>query len=312
MTIRITETPVPVTDGTLIYLFEFLDFMRTASPTGPGWVISRSSNGTVGGAGDNITVFSDLSQYVATTSESWFVLQQPDGAREFLWFRTTPSDALWNLSYSPTAAYTGGDAGNPPTAVDAKVVHSSDTIMTSGNNALHIGADDAAPYGWYVYVNLSGNFSDPQAAMAMIPITDAVQPGDTDAIVFYYDGGNGGYTQVLLESESTTTTVGRCAGITPGASSWDAIPALSVRAGANTVFPNGSAQNTVSEDLSAPIHFSRRAALPAPQGDKGFTDFMQWNGVTRAPGETFSSLARVSWGVVNFPWDGATTPSVTG
>ena len=66
-----------------------------------------------------------------------------------------------------------------------------------------------------------------------------------------------------------------------------------------------------SDDVAAPILFLRRAGLPAPQGLKGFTDFMRWNGTIRAPGETFASLTRVSWGVVNFPWDGVSVPSAT-
>jgi hypothetical protein len=184
--------------------------------------------------------------------------------------------------------------------------------MTTGNNVLHCGADDAAPYGWYTYVNLTGDLSDAQAAMAWIPITDAVQPGEIDPYIFYYDGGAGvqGYRVTDLDSETVSLIAAGCKGFVPG-STWTAIPALSLNAATLQLFPNGCAQNDNAKDVSAPIPFGRRAGLSAPQGFKGFSDFMMWNGVVRAPGETFASLTRVSWGDVNFEWDGATPPSST-
>lgn len=312
MTMRfLPNLAISSTDAALKFLFEFLDFMRTASPVGPGWTISRSSDGTVGGAGDNISAYGDLTHYTAGVSESWFVLRQPDGGREFLWFRTNTTDTNWSLSYSPSGAYTGGDAGNPATAVDAVVIHGTDAILPVANQVVHVGADDAAPYGWFTYVNLSGSLSTGRGCYAMIPITDGTQAGETDPIVFYYDGGTNGYPANILGSETVTPTNGRIGGFVPGSATWAAMPALQLNVTTSAVFPDGCAQDDNGEDVSAPVSFARRASLPAPQGFKGFTDFMQWNGTVRAPGETFETLTRVSWGAVNFPWDGVTTPSAT-
>ena len=315
MTIRTNGigTALASTNGTLIYLFEFLDFMRQASPTGPGWTIPLSSDGTTGGAGDNINAFLDLDQYTAGVSESWFVLQEPGGGREYLWARGGALNTQWILTYSPAAGFTGGSITAAPTATDEVTIHALDAPMMSGNNVLHVGADDAAPYGWHVYVNASGDLTNPQAAMAQIPITAGTDPAETDPMVFYYDGGGSGYVvSNALASESATTTSARCAGIVPGTTSWEAIPALTQNVGSNAVYPDNVPQNTNSDDLKVPIAFVRRGTLPAPQGHKGVTDFMQWNGVMRAPGETFKGLECVSWGVVNFPWDGASVPSPAG
>ncbi len=313
MTMRfIPNLTIPSADGTLIYLFEFLDFMRQASPTGPAWTVPRSSNGVTGGAGDNIAAFGDLTFYVAGVSESWFVIRQPDGGREYLFYRTSATDTQWSILYSPGALFIGGDLGNRATATDEEQIILTDILTLTGNKVSHMGADDAAPYGWFCFANASGVFATEHAGMAMIPITDGTQPGEVDPVVFYQDGGGGGFTRALLSSATLSTTQAYCAGFTPGSPTWQAVPALSFNEDGNYVFPDGNAQDDNGADVSAPIPFGRRAAL-VPAGFKGFSDFMQWNGTIRANGDTFElggsgNPDRISWGDVNFEWDSVTTP----
>jgi len=309
MTMRfIPNTSIPSTDGALIYLFAFLDFMRTASPGGPGWTVPRSSNGTIGGAGDNIAAFGDLSQYVSGVSESWFVLRQPDGAREFLWERGNAVDAQWILSVSPSASFTGGDAGNPPTAVDQQQIHGLANVSSSGANVLHMGADDAAPYGFWTWLHLSGVFSNHQGGYGLIPITAAEDPAETEPWVFFFDGGGTGWVSAsAMSAETGAVTVARSTAYQPGTSTYAQLSALSFNSQFGQQFPNSTEDDTDGADLSAPIAFGRRAALGSGFF-KGITSFVEWNGVTRAPGETFDGLARISLGDVNVEWDGATTP----
>jgi len=303
------------TDSVLKYLFQWLDFMRAASPTGPGWTVPRSSDGTTGGAGDNIASFSDLSQYVAATSISWFVIRQPDGGREYLFYRTTATDTQWSLLYSPGALFIGGTIAAIPTATDGEQILLTDILTLTGNKVLHAGADDAAPYGWYVFANASGDLTTEHGGMTMIPLTDGLQPGEVDSIVFFQDGGGAGFLRAGLSTETRSDTQACTAGFTPGSAVWESVPALSVNSSGNYVFPGGASQDDNGEDVSAPIQFGRRAAL-VPSGIKGFSDFMQWNGAIRANGSTFERAGsgnpdRISWGDVNFEWDGVTTPSAT-
>ena len=302
----VPQTAILTTDGALRYLFAWLDFMRTASPSGPGWSIPRSSNGSTGGAGDNIAAFGDLSQYAAGTSESWFVLRTPDAASELLFFRTSASDLTWSCSRSPGALFVGGDAGNPPTATDSAVFMGASAIVSQIDSVLHMGADDAAPYGFFTYMHANGNFADARASMAFVPITAAQQPGDVDPYVFVVGvTTTSGFLLAELTEESATATQARISGIIPGQAAARTCPALTLRSEAGNMFPNDAPADDNSNDLSMPMSFGVRSPLSAPSGFKGISDFMQWNGVQRAPGETFATRTRVSWGDVNFPWDGS-------
>jgi len=310
MTMRfVPNLALSSTDYGLLYLFAWLDFMRTASPGGPGWTVPRSSDGTVGGAGDNISDYLDLGQYVSGSSESWFVLRQPDGARELLFNRTNISDQQWQLWVSETAAFTGGDAGNPPTAVDQQEIHPTINIVQAGVNVVHMGADDAAPYGWWIWANRSGNFSDHQGSMGMIPITDSIQPGDTaaSAVVFFHDPTGTGWIEANLTQDNPAPTTGQCQAFKPGTTTFDTCSALILRNAVGTHFPNVTAADDNGDDIGLPVPFGRRSALADPFF-KGFSDFLLWNGITRVPGETFNSLTRISVGDVNFEWDGSTVP----
>jgi len=310
MTMRfVPNTSIPSGDFGIRYLFAFLDFMRTASPTGPGWTVPRSSNGTTGGAGDNISDYLDLGQYAAGTSESWFVLRAPDGSIEFLWSRGNVLDQQWYLHVSPSAAFAGGDAGNPPTAVDRQEIHGLANIAASGTNVLHMGADDAAPYGFWTWLHLSGDFANHQGGYGFIPITAAEDPDELEPWVFFFDGGGTGWIAYnALNAESGATTVARVTGYKPGTSTYAQLSGLSLNSQVGQQFPGSTEIDTDGDDLSSPILFGRRAALGGGFF-KGISDFVEWNGVTRAPGETFDSLARISLGDVNVQWDGATPPA---
>lgn len=296
-------------NGSLQNLYEFLNFMRTPSPAGPGWTIPRSSNGSVGGAGDNITQWSDLSQFVSGVSESWFVLRDPAGKREIMWHRVDTTDSKWYWSNSKSAHFTGGDAGNQPTATDSKTMHTNFPeigTVTGSATTLHVGADDAAPYGWWMYSNNAGNFGTYAMGYAMFPMDALEAEGDDDPVVFYQCMYYGNFIQSALTREAGDQH--RCTGYIPGTDSFQNIPACFISSeGSNAFAPNRCVIDADGKDLSFPVLFGRRGSL-GTGGFKGVSTFVQWNGTTRSAGETFASLTRISIGDINVPWDGVTTP----
>ncbi len=306
MTMRfIPQTSIVLADHTLRFLFAWLDFMRQTSPTGPAWTIPRSSDGSTGGAGDNIAAFGDLTFWVAATSISWFVLRSPDGLKEFLFARYNATDSNWQIRYSPAALFIGGDITVIPTATD-EVLFAQLALTLAVDSVLHMGADDATPYGWFMYCNANGDFNDSRGAMAWIPITDSVQPGDIDPYVFSVGTSTVNPFEVgNMTLETVSTVIARCAGIPPGQAAQRTLPALTLRSAFGNMLPSNAPADDNSDDIGMPIPFGVRSPLSAPQGFKGWSSFALWNGVARAAGETFATRTRVSWGDVNFLWDGS-------
>ncbi len=312
MTMRFIPTTLIASGSShaLNSMYAFFDFMRQASPTGPGWTVPRSSDGSTivtDGTGSNITSGASLSQFVSGSSESWFVLRSPDGLKEFLFRRAEPDDFRMVIVYSPGALFIGGDAGNEPTAVDVITMVGGGVAMTSqATSVLHMGADDAAPYGFFTYMHTSGNFATSQGmGLAWCPITAGLQPGDIDPYVFVrgLNTVEGYLTTRLISEFNDGSQSANVRGIIPGAGE-RTISALRI-ASFNQLFPNNVNVDGNGADLSMPVAFGVRSGGTAPTGFKGFTNFMQWNGFQRAAGETFASRTRVSWGDVNFPWDGS-------
>ena len=299
--------------GTLDFLIVWLDFMRGA----PGWTIPRSSDGSSGGAGDFIDSAADLSQFSAGSSESWFVLRSPDGLKEFLFERATSDDDRWDVQYSASAAYVGGDAGNPPASpVDRLTCWQGDIIDGNPSFTAHFLADDAAPYGWAVYCNVAGVPTTNAGAFGFMPIS-VTQPGETDPFVTYFGGGGGsdgwitGSTEMGTEAFAFQQPI--CRAHPPGDAVTEAtVPACVIASYPGStvkMFPSACSPNNDNEDISFPIPFGLRSTKGGINVFKGFSTFAQWNGVARAPLETFAGLTRISFGDVNFPWDGSTVPT---
>jgi hypothetical protein len=301
------------TNQTLQYLFEFLDFMRTAPPDGPGWTIPRSSDGTTGGDGDHIASWSDLGQYVDNVSESWFVLRDPAAGRELLWWRTNSNDAYWNCYESPSAGFTGGDEGHEPTATDTVGIHWSvqiSSVPAGTPSMLHMAADDAAPYGWYAWLHLAGNFATTSGGYMMIPMDAHQAAGDTDPVVFYANMDDNGFSTTYLSRDDVGLASGMCRGIVPGTTSMQTIPALWMDNGGSLFVPRYVRQDANFADLAFPIVFSRQASLATP-GYKGVTTFVRWEGVNRASGEVWADKSRICVADLSLPWDGVTVPRHT-
>ena len=287
-------------------VFEFFDFMRQTSPTGPGWTVPRSSDGATvvtDGSGSNITAFGDLSQWVAATSISWFVLRSPDGAQEFLWHRVSVTVGEWKVMRSRGALFIGGDITVVPTAADEEFVHQPELALAQ-DAVIHMGADDAAPYGYWLNSHQPGNFATQRAGWAFIPVA-ATPAGDVDPYVHFMANMQFGGAFILADLWDENNTPFRTAvrAKMPGADT-QTCPALAYQNSGGTMIPNKAPLDDNGDDLSFPIVFGRSTDEPT-SGYKGISTFMRWNGLLRAPGETFAGRTRVSWGDVNLPWDGS-------
>jgi len=89
--------------------FDFKAFMTSASPVGPGWTVSQSgySNSAFGsafGAGD-LLVNPDYSAGGMASDVVWFVLRDPLGVRELLFYRHLPIDTSSNTGSGSKTSY---------------------------------------------------------------------------------------------------------------------------------------------------------------------------------------------------------------
>lgn len=304
-------------------VYAWLDFMRTASPGGPGWSVVRSSNGTnytddgVGGLPDNIASWSDLNNYVDSTSRSYFVLRSPDLGggtyRELLWYRINTTNLDWACRTARVGAanlYTGGDLWNIPTSPTSSLLFQRDSgIGSNSTSVLHMGADDAAPYGFWVYSHNGGDFASPYLTMAYMPITAGIQPNDGDPFVFTLGEATiSSFSRDTFCVENDSIYNQGCHGFLRTGWGCVVVPGLYYRNVSNIVAPatSGLPPNEDDEFLGFPIPFGRAASAAAPTGFKGWTDFVLWytdpSGVS---GKTYASGSWIQWGSLLFPWDGS-------
>ncbi len=117
-----------------------------------GWTRQGSSDGT---SFDN----TGATDYWANAlgNSSWLRMRDPAGVREVIWQRGT-TNLLWRMKWSHSARFTGGAASATvtPTATDQQNVNGADTptfvsfFLTDNTYKLHVGANNAAPYDWYL------------------------------------------------------------------------------------------------------------------------------------------------------------------
>lgn len=313
MTIRtLPNQPIPSSSSpcSLAYaIYYWMKWMTTASPTGPGWTVKRSSDGagTVEGVnwgdGDYISNAGELENYVSPTRRSWFVLRAPDGSREIMFVKPSTSAGQQAIYLSPSGGFTGGDAWNTPTASDTMFVNSWGPSPTQYIGMMHCAADDAAPYGFWMYVHLAGAPAAHYWSMAQAKCDVFQITGDTDPFVTWVAQTSVAWTTSYLSGEDTSGYGWR--GSRPIVASNQAIGALYMRGNASAYFfPNNVPTISSGEDVSMPVSFGRNASSGTGYF-KGVSSFFQWNGAARAVGEMFENRTRVSLGDMNVPWDGS-------
>ena len=113
-----------------------------------GWSVVISSDGTTyNGSGNQISSDGSGAGGLNNTS-AYFVLRRT-GAPDWLVQRASTAD-IWNINFSPSAAYTGGNATTRPTAGDEASAWSEfgGNLFISTTFDVEIHVEDVTPYRW--------------------------------------------------------------------------------------------------------------------------------------------------------------------
>lgn len=305
----ITGSGVSGNDGDIV-VYNFKTFMKSASPSGPGWTVTRSGDGLAAfsSTGDVITSSGTGANGIGNTN-SWFVLQSPNGSRQILWQRGT-ANSSWVILYSKGSLFTGGTASSRATATDAAVVLGSttdpstaagSTHFSTTTKIVHYGADDTDGYSFYY----AGYHQTTLATSAGGLYFDEVIPLDTnidnDYYIFFVNAGNSTneWTTQGLGAENSLANTFRVAawlyagtpfqtfGITPGAQ-WRS------NGTNNVVIPGSISQNLYTlRDIAFPIFYCHRNGPVFTNtfdtvGFKGVGMYMMQKGNSLATASTMS------------------------
>lgn len=292
-------------------IFDFKQFMKSASPSGPGWSIVSS--------GDGLAAFSSTGDIITTASSgaggldntgAWFVLRCPDGLREFLWQRGTNSGS-WLILYSRALHFSGGNATTRAAALDAGVVLGSTDVPASAvasthlnNNTLgvitHYCADDADGYSFYYFGYLQGTLASAYGGLVFDELQDGTfQDGyEEDPRIIYVAAGasNNNWSNAGISSSSTNTTFGRCVGYMFTGTIYETFGTISgigyvsdVGTGTPPEIPPLGGTNLFSlKDQLLPIFYLRINTLSGGTGFKGAGKNMKWKSNNRGTAQTLS------------------------
>lgn len=300
-------------------VYAFKAFMTAASPTGPGWTVPRSSNGTTGGAGDNIASAADYGQ-----AASWFVLQNPAGTKQWLFFHGSTSTQTQRILYSAGALFTGGDAANRATATDEQYIVGSAanaevTFTLNTTQYCNFMADDAAPYGFaaWGWSTASSGVTIQWGYVYDPMISGTYDVSDTDPFVCFcaYSNTNTAFDYNYLSGVTNTAAYNdhypRC-WLKYSTGAWNNIAAQYYMdvAGQITVPARVPASLFTTKDQVIPISWLRSNFVSAPGGWKGVGSLMMWMGLDRSNGSTLENKTRICIGHISLPWDGSTTPLI--
>lgn len=284
-----------------------------------GWAVTRSSDGTTAGSGDNISSGAEMA-----AAWAWYVLQGPNG-REILFSKSGTTDARYvYVAYSPSAGFTGGTTASDPTATDGvDVIGTSGaglSVMPTVDQYCHLCVDTASD-SLYVVVTDQATAARAILVILMDELAAGVT-GDTDQEVIAI-AGLGTSTEVLqlpyFFDENNTQYHGPQAIMdTTGTPTLVRVMPLRLMADSRAMFPsdgtNGAGvNNDDGKDAVMPMIYGRPNTLAAPSGYKGVSSMLKLVGTARAGGDTLSldsSLDHVVFGTyrVAFPWDGSSTP----
>lgn len=284
-----------------------------------GWVVMASGGGTGSG------LYSAIGDVIATaaimnTSRAWVRIQDPAGGREFCWQRGSGGNAAWWIKVSAEDKFTGGaaDEDDMPTATDEQNLHGSTTAGTTLFAAAatyhhHCAADNAAPYGFYLFDLVNGTGAQ-DMAFVFEPLVTGTYPVEDDDPALYYVRQSTPFNINQL-SAGGTGPFGWWAKDT-GGEAFVRYPACVYNdSGGTRQFPGVGTNPENNKDDTIPIPYIRGSASFATQiGVKGLAGtVMRWQGVTRATGDTLSVTVardRIIVGNVALPWDPGVVPVI--
>ncbi len=297
-----------------------------------GWTVPSSSDGlTYNAAGDQISTSGSGAGGMANNN-AWFRVRDPAGVAEFV-IQRGGTNLVWRVKWSQTAKFTGGSptATRTPSATDESYILPGGTDASPTFTAVfdadsspvvrwNVGADNAAPYGWWAGSFPTGG-GTPRAALVYEPLT-ATEPTDASTHLFYFCSAAGGGSVFgadgavgSMSTSAFSTSNNAIYGYAPSATTgvFTTYPAQVFAVdGSTRTIPNNMATNPIStKDEVFPIPFLRHAALTSP-GWKGVSAQMKWTGTTRTTGDTLTvstARDRIVYNCVSLPWDG-TVPAV--
>ena len=301
-----------------------------------GWTVIKSGDGFSSSPGYSATgdVFSSTPATgygsVSTglnNASAWYVLRAPGSVagatRQLCVQRNSAGAYAFSIDYSYSAGFvTGGAYNTKPTASDSQaILPASDFINGGVTYRFSIGADNAAPYGFYMFM-FPVNGGNPICGLVMDPLTSGTyDSADVDPYIFYMPSAGTGavppsaFLTAGLTSETLLTgpTCYYKKGL--AGETFITTPALKYQdAGAVTV-PSAMLTNPYSsKDETYPMMYARRSALAQP-GFKGVGSMMKWIGQSgRSTGDTLSVASTgakdyIVVGNIALPWNGS-TPTV--
>lgn len=276
-----------------------------------GGTIVKYSNGST------VTNGSPGSHTPLENTNAWILVTAPSG-RQYVWQRGGGNHS-WTISVSVSAAFSGGDGANAPTAADEKVLinrGSNDALATDGTYRGQYYAGSVAPFGWYAFAYPIGG-GDVFSAWFEDPITSPIESPASDADPYVYMAG---------PYNANTFTKG-------SSSSWSGasyIPKFYLNKGlggetfisgiaAYLYSPNGHVDTgmnpqTLKTDLYA-VNYMRPISFGTIGGFKGVSTLFAWSFVSGfvPPGDggSLSDAPLAYWAVggsLFAKWDGTTTP----
>ena len=297
-----------------------------------GWTVIKSGDGTVGGYSATGDVFSSTpatgygsGSTGLNNASAWYVLRAPGsvaGATRQICVQRT-SAAIFSIDYSYSAGFvTGGAYNTKPTASDSQAILPSSAFINAGVTCrFSIGADNAAPYGFYMFM-FPINGGSPSVALVMDPLTSGTyDSADVDPYIFYMPSAGTGavppsaFLTAGLTSETLLTgpTCYYKKGLT--GETFITTPGLSYSSDTGTSIPSLMLVNPYSsKDETYPIMYARGSAITQP-GFKGVGSMMKWIGQSgRSTGDTLSVASTgakdyIVVGNIALPWNGS-TPTV--
>lgn len=263
-----------------------------------GWVVRSSGDATTYfSSSDGITT-AGTGAGGMNNSRSWFCIRAPASMtprREFCFQRGTTGNTHWWIKVSAEDGFTGGtpDADDMPTATDEQNLHGTavagtSLFTTAATYRHHIGADNATPFGWYIF-NLVNGTGVQDAAIVFDPLATGSYPSQDDDPALYLARQGSPFNSTGLGS-TTTCPLGWYQKDL-GGEAWVRFPALTYNegSGASQTVPNLGTNPYTSADDHFPIPYARRSGLGTQVGWKGFGTVIRWLSTTRANGDTLST-----------------------
>ena len=300
-----------------------------------GWTVTKSGDGTVGGYSATGDVFSSTpatgygsGSTGLNNSSAWYVLRAPGSVagatRQLCVQRNSAGAYAFSIDYSYSTGFvTGSPAYNvKPTASDSQAIcPASDFVNAGVTYRFSIGADNAAPYGFYMFMFPLGGGS-PTCGLVMDPLASGTyDSADVDPYIFYMPSAGTGavppspflYAGLTSETLLTGPTCLYKKGLT--GETFITTPGLCYSSDTAVSIPSLMLVNPYSsKDETYPIMYARGSALAQP-GFKGVGSMMKWIGQSgRSTGDTLSVASTgakdyIVVGNITLPWNGS-TPTV--